>query len=285
MNHIAVTGMMLKARAAEESGRRIIYVEASNETLDQQNERVLAKALADSADYFLRYGNIDLDHISQIGRDRGIPDYHFYEIGRPLEVDGAGGRTFVKGEIYQGEGPSVERANLFWSSLTAQIPPQRWYPSVGGAVLEKAEAVGAEGKETAVRRVRWSNLGLSKTPVNTDVPEVSTIPVGVFAKCWTADGLDLRKALEAGYGTDSAGLEGGGALRRQSLEGVPLSYWDFRERVAGDLTSRKLKRPDSKTLLEHAATTYGLDRAIAAEWVERFLSDLRSGLSLRKRSA
>jgi hypothetical protein len=85
-------GSMLKATPVLESGQRLIYLEASNESLDQQNEVVLQKALKDSADWFLRYGNLDTDHITMLGKPNpakghpGIPDSQYYEIGRPLEV-------------------------------------------------------------------------------------------------------------------------------------------------------------------------------------------------------
>ena len=75
---------LLKATPAEEGGRRFIYLEAGNEAVDQQGEIVLARALGDSAPFFLQYGNLDLDHVTQIGPKRGIADYAAYEIGRRI---------------------------------------------------------------------------------------------------------------------------------------------------------------------------------------------------------
>ncbi len=84
-----------------------------------------------------------------------------------------------------------------------------------------------------IKRVRWENVGLSKTPVNDHVSVCATVPVGAFAKCWVAGiGFDLVKALEGGYGTDAAALTGGGALRRKSLYGAPINYFDFRNRIS-----------------------------------------------------
>lgn len=282
-SYLCIT-QMLKASPVEEGGERFIYLEASNEALDQQREIVLAKALADSADYYLRYGNLDLDHLTQIGAKAGIADYPLYEIGRPVAVKVDGKRTFVKGQIYQGEGPVADKANQFWDSLTAINPPQRWYPSVGGAVLEKAVEVdpATQERRAIIRKVRWTNIGFSKTPVNADVPTVSTVPFGALAKSWGMGGLDIAKALEAGYGTDAGDLAGGAALRRQSLDGAPVNYWDFRERLAGAMRSRRLARPDAARLLEYATSTYGLSQAEAAEWVERFMRDLRDGLQKRR---
>src|SRR5690606_3482208 len=254
-------GAMLKATPSTEGARRFVYFEASNEGLDQQGEIVAAKALADSADYFLRYGNVDIDHYTLIGPKLGIPDYPLYEIGRPVDVRQDGGRTFVKAEIYSGSGPAAERANQFWSSLTEITPPARWYPSVGGKVLAKAIEIDPKTKlrKALIKKVRWYNIGVSKTPVNQHVAACATVPVGAFAKCWTAAGLDIAKALEAGYGTDSTALEGGAALRKQSLDGVVHSYFDFRNRLAAAVRSGAAgKNPGVQQLVEYSAKRFGL---------------------------
>lgn len=277
LHHIAVTGA-LKATPATEGEERFVYFEASNEAVDQQGETVLAKALKESSPYYLKYGNIDLDHITQLGARSGLSDYHFFEVGRPVEVEVSRRRTFVKGMIFRGQGKAAEKANAFWSSITGISPPQRWYPSIGGSVMAKAVVPGANGKATQISRVRWTNVGLSKTPVNQDVPEVSCIPIGDFAKAWTPDGLDLAKALVAGYGTNSAGLTGGGALRRQSIEGHPLSYWDFRNRVSRDIRTKSLSTPSGESIAAWAVQKYGMGRALASEWCDRFLYDLSTNL-------
>jgi hypothetical protein len=269
-------GDFLKATPAEEGGHRYVYLQASNEATDFQNEVVLSKALAESADYFLKFGNLDLDHITVSGPKKGTPNYAAFEIGRPLEVKANGSETWVKGEIFQGDTPTAANANTFWESLTRQRPPQRWYPSVGGSVMARSDVIDpvTREKRTLIKAVRWVNIGFSKTPVNLDVPTVSATPFGALAKSWGPEGLDLRKALEAGYGTDSATLTGGGALRTQSLDPQIQNYWDFRERLAGDIRARKAgSRADD--LIKHASEKYRLDPALAGEWTERFLGDLR----------
>lgn len=278
---------MLKASPSVEHGERFVYLEASNEARDQQNEIVLAKALAESSDYYLRYGNLDLDHLTQLGPKAGIADYTLYEIGRPVEVKVAGGRTLVKGQIYSGTGPVADKANQFWASLTEISPPQRWYPSVGGAVMEKALDLDPKtgAKRAVVKKVRWTNIGFSKTPVNPTVPTVSTVAFDQLAKCWGPGGLDIAKALEAGHETDSAQLEGGGALRKQSLHGVPINYFDMRDRLADALRTRKAgKNPGARQMAEYAAKTFGLSRDDAAETVERFMRDLKTGMKQRRKS-
>ncbi|MBW6397037.1 hypothetical protein KPL78_04215 [Roseomonas sp. HJA6] len=269
----------LKATPAEEGGERFVYLEASNEARDHQGEVVLAKALKDSADYYLRYGNLDLDHITQLGPKAGIPNYPTFEIGRPAEVRITGGRTFVKGQVYRGEGPVAAKANDFWDSLTKISPPQRWYPSVGGAVVAKDTELDpkTKGRRTVIRQVRWTNIGFSKTPVNLSVPSVSTVPIGALAKSWGPGGLDLTKALEvSGGGTDAAALTGGAALAKQSLDRRVHSYWDFRDRVA-EAVWRGRVHLHPRDVVAHATHEHGIGPAEASEWCERFLADLKRG--------
>lgn len=263
-----------KATAVEEGGRRFVYLEASNENRDYQNEIILASALAASADYYLRFGNIDLDHLTVIGPAKGIQNYPKFEIGKPVEVMPDSSRVWVKGEIFQGPGPAAENANMFWSSLTQQFPAQRWYPSVAGNILDSERVVDERGGRRIVKAVRWTNIGMSKTPVNLTVPTASVVPLGLFAKCWGPAGFDLTKALDSGgYDTDSATLTGGAALREQSLDHQVQSYWDFRDRLAGAIRRREV-HPIAAKLTDFAHGRYGLNKAESAEWVERFLGGL-----------
>ena len=134
---ISITGL-LKATPREQDGQRFIFMEVSNENLDQQGEKVLTQALADSAAIFQAHGNIDIDHATQLRERGGFRDWMHYEIGRPVDVKIDGQRTLVKAQLYQGDTELARNANFVWESLTQLNPPARWYPSVGGAVLEKA---------------------------------------------------------------------------------------------------------------------------------------------------
>jgi hypothetical protein len=300
-DYISISGLF-KAMPQTEGTNRFVYFEASNEGLDQQNEIVSAKALSESKDYYLRYGNVDIDHLTLTGRPNpakgypGIADYMSYEIGVPIEVKQSGKTTFVKSQIKSGDGPAADRANQFWNSLMTN-PPTRWYPSVGGAIdpegriIEMDPTTGA--KKVIITKVRWTNIGVSLTPVNQHVPGCATVPIGAFAKCHAhGGGLDLTKALTAGYGTDSATLTGGAALRIQSLDGgvhstdVPTpQYWTWRELVAGAIRDGKIRVPNAEGLMAHSATNYGMQLSDAAEYVERFLRDLKHGLTSKRRNA
>jgi hypothetical protein len=274
---------MLKATPITEGADRFIYLEASNETTDQQGEVVLAKALSDSAAYYLKFGNLDIDHFTQIGAKQGIPNYELFEIGRPVAVRAEKGATFVKGQIYAGTGAAAEKANAFWASLTELNPPARWFPSVGGAIQEKEVGIdpATKARRALIRKVRWTNIGFSKTPVNPNLATVSTVPFGALTKSWGSGGFDLTKALSAGYGTDSASLTGGAAMRVQSLDRTLHSYWDMRDHVAKKILKGALK-PRADEIHREAQTQFGLSADEAGDFAERFLGDLEHNLKERK---
>lgn len=282
-------GEMLKATPATEGDKRFIYMEASNESRDVQNEVTLQKALAESAEYYLKFGNVDLEHYTILGRPnpdvgrKGFPDYEDYEIGRPVDVKFDGSRTFVKAQINQGPSEFFSKANRFWASITELDPPKEWYPSVGGAVLEKTIGVDPETGERigVISKVRWSNIGMSLTPVNVQLAGCSTVPFGVLAKCLRPDGIDLRKSLAAGYGTDSATLTGADAMRAQSLDGGRQSripFRRFRDELAHAIGTGAVNPSEKSELVREAASRFGLSNADAAQYVERFLDDLKRGI-------
>lgn len=276
---------MLKSTPHEEGGERYLYLEASNEDPDHANEIVLQKALTDSASYFLRHGNIDLSHFTILGPKMGLQNHLDYEVGKPVEVRTAGSKTFVKAQLYRGDSAMARNANTVWDSITKQKPPMRWYPSVGGSVLAKSIKVDpTNGEKVAVvERVRWNNIALDRCPVNATVPEASQAPIGVFAK--SLSGFVLSKTLTAGYGTDSAALVGGEALRGQSLDRGVKSYWDFRDRLADAMRAgRAGGNPDAAALTAFSAKEFGLSQDGAAEYVERFVRDLKNGLKKRRKA-
>ena len=294
---------LAKASPHEQDGRRYLYLEASNEDVDRDGEVVLQKALADSRDYFLRHGNIDLCHHS-LGRS-GIADYLTYEIGKPVEVRFDGPQTFVKAELYQGESPMAKHADLVWDSLTRQTPPSRWYPSIGGSVLRKSVKIDHGEKVNVIEQVNWNNIALDRQPINTTVPTASMAPIGLFAKSLNAfvfpeqpENTDmaqvvrlLRKALEASHATDMASLSGGGALGVQSLDvkdatqgqAIPFNlnelaatavlYLDRRDRIATlILTGQIGGSPDA--IKQAAISLFGLSDEEAGNFCNHFLTDI-----------
>jgi hypothetical protein len=272
-------GFMMKATPAQEAGKRIIYVEASNESVDQQGEVVLSKALKESADFFKKFGVVDMDHMSMpsIAKAMNIQNPEEWRVGHPLDVTFKNGTTIVKAELYQGDGPLVKNANIVWDGLTKVNPPHRYYASVGGKVLAKESRFDPVSKQKVdvITKTYWNNLALSLTPVN---PSLASASTAEFAK--SLGGFVLTKTLTAGYGTDSAALSGGAALRTQSLAGAVSSYQDFRDKLAHAITEKHAgSNPGAGELVEYSADTFGLSHDEASEWVERFLRDLHSHLS------
>lgn len=267
-NDFISLSFMMKATPQMEGGRRIVYIEASDESLDAQNEVVLQKSLSDSMEYYLARGNLDIDHITVVGAQQGITDYLTFEIGRPEEVRFHGDKTFVKGLIYSGEGIACEKANQFWSSLTEINPPAKWFPSVGGSIQGSEVIIDplTKSRQRKITKVRWSNIGFSKQPVNQSISPVTHIPMEVFAKSWAADGCYM-KALEMGYGTDSAQLTSGAALRKQSLHG----YEKYRDKVAGLILNGVISARD---LVDESVRRFSMPEKRAVEWSKKFLNDI-----------
>ncbi|ELK5289380.1 hypothetical protein Q6670_004048 [Salmonella enterica] len=270
--------LMMKATAKAENGARFIYFEASNEGVDQQGERVLAKALKASKDHFLKFGNIDLDHFTMIGAKAGIPNYQSYEVGQPVDVQFKGERTLVKARLYDGDTPLAEKANEVWESMTMLNPPAKWYPSVGGAILAKSQQVDPKtgDRVTVIDQVRWTNVALSRTPVNQHLPQATTHSIGTFTK--SLNGFVL-KTLDASYSTDVATLAGGGAFGVQSLDkGSPASYFDFRDLLAEALLSGLIIEQSEQGMTSYAEHQFGMASFEAADWVRRFMRNLKSNL-------
>ena len=280
--------MMLKATPASEGSRRYVYLEASREAQDQDNEVVLAKALEESADHYLKFGNLDLDHKSMpsVAAKFGIERPELWEVGAPVDVRVDGKSTFVKAQLYTGDSPLAEKANMVWESMTALSPPQKWYPSVGGKVLAKSQTIDEKtgSRIGVVSKVRWTNIALSRHPVNQHVGGVATVPFGVLAKSWVSSGgFDLTKALVASHATDVASLSGGAALGMQSLDAgsAPSSYYDFREKLSAAIRSGAAGKMNAEALAHFSAGKFSLSLDEATEWVGRFLRDLKHGLTKR----
>jgi len=272
---------VLKATPKMEAGQRMIFCEPSNEATDLDGERVLREALKESRDYFLAKGNFDLDHLSIIGYQKGFSNPRLFEIGKPLDVSFEANHTFVKGLIYQGEGEPAKCANEFWDSLTKLTPPMSWYPSVGGHVRNAGLILpkGESAPVKAIQRVYWNNIGFSREPVNQTVPGVSIMPLGTFAKSWIGAGSTLQyesveKAITAGYGTDLATLEGGAALRAESLD-ARLKDMTVGQRLWRALKAGAIKSQPSMAdgMVGYLVSTQGMSQDEAIQHVRSFMAE------------
>lgn len=195
--------LLIKSIGEEDSdGNYIFEVEASNENLDLQNQRIQQNALLKSKEFFITNGVISDDHQhKRYDKDGNIISDKSKIIGEPISVRTEGTSTFVKGKLYG----KVEAAKDFIRLLKAHS--SRVKASVGGIMPTVRK--NPDGTET-VTAFRWNDLALTCSPVN------YTVGSAVFAK--SLSNLDFCKALSAGYGTDAASMTGGRALQGEDLE-------------------------------------------------------------------
>jgi hypothetical protein len=70
----------------------------------------------------------------------------------------------------------------------------------------------------------------------------------------------------------------------QSLDGAPPNYFDFRNKLSSDMLGGLVgDNPSARDLVAYCETTFGLSPADAAEYVERFYRDLKTGLNKRSK--
>ena len=195
--------LLIKSIGEEDAdGNYIFEVEASNENLDLQNQRIQQDALLKSKEFFITNGVISDDHQhKRYDKDGNVISDKSKIIGEPISVRTEGTSTFVKGKLYG----SVAAAKDFIKLLKAHS--SRVKASVGGIMPKIIK--NRDGTET-VTAFRWNDLALTCSPVN------YTVGSAVFAK--SMSNLDFCKALSAGYGTDAEEYTGGRALQKESLE-------------------------------------------------------------------
>lgn len=177
-------------KGAEEDGRWMVYLEASNELRDQDNEIIEMNALKKAADYYLSHGILSYDHKHKITNDPK------FIIGEPLDVKfTADNRTLVKGFLYK----ENEIAKSLWKNILSKA--KKLGASVGGGILQKAK--------DRISRVIWDETAITPKPVNdATLGKVQIVPFKEFAK-----------ALMAGSGVNAANFTGGRALVGESLQG------------------------------------------------------------------
>jgi len=201
-------------KAAEEGNDWMVYLQASNEGLDQDEEVMVSGALKKAADYFLGHGVITWDHKL---RQLNDPLYH---IGEPVDVAfNDDGETLVKARLYQ----KNRIAKSVWNNI--QSGAKKLGASVGGGILKKS----TDGV-TKLLRVIWDETAITHKPVNDGTyGHVQMIPFTEFAK-----------ALTAGGGVNAADYTGGRALTAEDMgdklastimedgDDLPASYRELR---------------------------------------------------------
>jgi hypothetical protein len=181
-------------KAAEEGGKWVVYLEASNEQIDQEGEVTVMKALKDASDYYLTHGVISWDHQHKITKNPA------FIIGEPTDVAfTAHNSTLVKGFLYK----ENKNAQGVWENLLSKST--RFGSSIGGYILKKA----VESTAKYIKKVFWDETAITNKPVNdTTLGKVQILPMSAFAK-----------ALMAGSGLSAVDMVGGRALTPESLQG------------------------------------------------------------------
>ncbi len=197
--------LLIKSIGEEDAdGNYIFEVEASNENLDLQNQRIQQNALLKSKEYFITNGVISDDHQhKRYDKDGNVISDKSKIIGEPISVRTEGTSTFVKGKLYGNNDYALEYIKLL------KAHSSRVKASVGGIMPTVRK--NPDGTET-VTAFRWNDLALTCSPVN------YTVGSAVFAK--SLSNVDFCKALMAGSGTDAAAMSGGRALQGEDLEGA-----------------------------------------------------------------
>lgn len=236
-SYISIPAAVCKSAAGTEDadGNYTFEVEASNENLDLQNQKILQSALLKSKEYFLTNGVVSDDHQHKIRKADGSVETNKDKIiGEPISVRTDGKRTFVKGLLYG----AVEAAKPFINLLKAHS--SRVKASVGGIMPQVRK--NADGSET-VTGFMWNDLALTCSPVNW------TVGSACFAKSMTA--ADFCKALSAGSGADSADFEGGRALQKEDTEKQTKKILDFTDgKTEDDADGEDIKKSDDDVLRE-----------------------------------
>jgi len=218
-------------KANMEEGKRIVTVEASNESVDAEGDVVLQKALMGSAKSFVSNGHLDIDHYSEIGHRIGITNPEWYIVGRPLDVyDGGAGRTFVKGEIRQAQDGSFNPNrpyDMLWEGLTSK-PPVAWYASIYGYPIEsetdefsKAETGPKGATRYLIKGIDWTSLAFTRRPVNQSLKGNARI---LTAKSLIKLIRDEEACWEGGLTFEFAGVSREGGRTGSSLTKGPDGF-------------------------------------------------------------
>jgi hypothetical protein len=204
---------LAKSLEKDADGNVIFTVEASNENLDIERQRVLQSALLGTKDYVLKNGVVSKEHKHRTFREDGGFDLNEeYVIGEPLDVFTKGASTLVKGKLYANN-PYARKFIALLDSGSSRVKA-----SVGGLIPRIKKAM-ENGREVGrIVSVLWDDLALTIQPVNPTVEPAVSSPL---AK--SLSGAEFVKALSAGYGADAAQFTGGRALHREDVEREKLA--------------------------------------------------------------
>ena len=201
-----------------------VFLEASNEGVDQEGEKMLRKALEEQKDYFLDHGVLSLDHQHKLTNDPK------YIIGEPSDVRfTSDNKTLVKGKLYK-ENPLAQG---LWKNLLSGST--RFGASVGGYVL-------AKGAANDIEKVIWDEVAVTNHPVlDSTLGHVSVIPFQEFTKSLShldsSIGSELGQPLQEQVRVNSLLNQAGDPLNAHTLNNTILDDFINGEQVGMELHS------------------------------------------------
>jgi hypothetical protein len=239
----------------DENGNWVFDVEASNENLDFEGQRVLQNALLNSKEYFLSNGVVSKDHLHQRTQKGGnILFDESYVIGEPKKVYVQDGKVRVQGCLYKSNEYAQEFAKLLTDNST------RVKASVGG-LFPKVVKRKENGVDVGnVVSVLWNDLALTIAPVN------PTVGPAVLVKSLSS--FEFVKSLSAGYGADAATFSGGRALQKEDTEHEKIEV-QLNDEAAIESLVGAITDGDAEDLeeAEEFLNGYGISKAVAREMI------------------
>ncbi|MDR1073536.1 MAG: hypothetical protein LBL45_07665 [Treponema sp.] len=239
----------------DDNGKWVFDVEASNENLDFEGQRVLQNALLNSKEYFLTNGVVSKDHLHQRTHEGGKILYdESYVIGEPRKVYVQDGKVRVRGCLYKSNEYAQEFAKLLNDNST------RVKASVGG-LFPKVVKRKENGVDVGdVVSVLWNDLALTIAPVN------PTVGPAVLVKSLSS--FEFVKSLSAGHGTDAATFSGGRALQKEDVGHEKVNPRLNDEAVIASLVGA-IADGDVEDLeeAEEFLNGYGISKAVAREMI------------------
>ena len=189
-----------KGGEGEDKDEWVVYIEASNEFRDHEDEVVMQKAMENALDEFMKVGQISWDHMHK-DPVRSRPRYI---IGHPLDVkfsqDGNRNSTLVKAQLYHENKLAQDLKDNLDSGA------DRLGASIGGKKLSKSFS----GR---IDRLYWDEVAITYKPVNSStMGNVTQTPMAEFVKSFAPD---FVKALTAGAGINPEEFTGGRAMTRE----------------------------------------------------------------------
>lgn len=288
--------VIIKARTSTD-GRRLVEVEASSEAKDSEGDVILQQALLASADSFISTGNLDLEHISEIGHRYNIPNPESYIIGRPVEVKDIGdGRTSVVGEISRSIDGVVDvvknRYDSFWESLQRD-PPVVWRASIYGFPIEGMTVDCRSGycekgaTRFLIKGIDWRSMAFTKNPINDSLRNCAKIVSKAnFEKAFAEYGRDMGfgSGMSASHSPALAAPMGlsGDAPPTAMAPAFPMNWpssmeeaWGHHDlHMARGLCPHVGEMKSSVGFAQHFAGCCGMDQAMARVWGSALMHEL-----------